>query len=58
MEKMNSDKQIKNPCKLPTAPPLHEEPLREIETGKIIFETCGKAFTDKSQLKRHMLNEN
>jgi hypothetical protein len=50
-------KQIKNPAKLPNAPPLHEEPLRGIEPGKIICEICGKAFTGKSQLDRHMLNE-
>jgi hypothetical protein len=50
-------KQIKYPSKLPIAPPLHEEPLRGIEPGKVICEICGKAFTGKSQLDRHMLNE-
>jgi hypothetical protein len=50
-------KQTKNPSKLPIAPPLHEEPLRGIEPGKVICEICGKAFTGKSQLDRHMLNE-
>jgi hypothetical protein len=50
-------KQIKNPSKLPIAPPLHEEPLRGIEPAKISCEICGKAFTGKSQLDRHIINE-
>jgi hypothetical protein len=55
--KRTQRKEIKNPSKLPTAPPLHEEPLRGIEPSKIICQICGKAFTGKSQLNRHMLNE-
>jgi hypothetical protein len=55
--KQTQRKQIKKPSKLPTAPPVHEEPLRGIEPGKIICEICGKAFTGKGQLDRHMLNE-
>jgi hypothetical protein len=50
-------KQVKNRSTLPKAPPLHEEPLRGIQPGKIVCEICGKAFTTKSQLDRHMLTE-
>ena len=50
-------KKIRDPSKLPKAPPLHEEPLRGINPGKITCVICGKAFSNKSQLDRHMLNQ-
>lgn len=40
--------------KLPQAPPLHEEPLRGIEAGKLSCRICGKTFTNKTRLTRHM----
>jgi hypothetical protein len=49
--------QIKNRSRLPKAPIPHEEPLRGIQPGKIACQICGKAFTTKSQLDRHMLTE-
>jgi hypothetical protein len=42
---------------MPKPPSLHEEPLREIEPGKLICEICGKAFISKSQLDRHILTQ-
>ena len=55
-KKLLNRKKIKNDSKLPKAPPLHEEPLRGIDPSKINCEICGKSFTNKSQLERHMLN--
>jgi hypothetical protein len=49
-------KRIKKPSMLPKAPPLHEEPLRGIDPSKMNCEICGKAFTNKGQMNRHMLN--
>jgi hypothetical protein len=51
------EKQIKNRSNPPKVPPLHEEPLRGIEPGKIVCVICRKAFTTKSQLDRHLLTE-
>jgi hypothetical protein len=50
--KMVSSKKAR---KLPQAPPLHEEPIGGIEPGKVACEICGKFFTGKSQLDRHIL---
>jgi hypothetical protein len=38
-------------------PPLHEEPLRGIQPGKVVCEICGKAFVSKSALERHLKTE-
>ncbi|MCW3995613.1 MAG: hypothetical protein NWE98_05630 [Candidatus Bathyarchaeota archaeon] len=48
---------VKNRSKLPQAPPLHEEPIRGIEVGKVICQICGKAFKTHAQMDRHMLTE-
>jgi stress-induced morphogen len=50
------NKKIKKTSFLSKAPAVHEEPLRGIDPSKINCEICGKAFTGKSQLERHMLN--
>ncbi len=50
-------KRIKDLSKIPKAPPLHEEPLRGINPGKIVCTICGKTFSNKSQLDRHMITE-
>jgi hypothetical protein len=52
VERKSYSKKIK---KLPKGPPLHDEPLRGIEPGKLACQICGKAFAGKSQLDRHML---
>jgi hypothetical protein len=51
------EKKIEKSNKIPTAPPLHEEPLRGIEPGKIVCEICGKAFVSKSARDRHLKSE-
>ncbi|HLN89352.1 MAG TPA: C2H2-type zinc finger protein [Candidatus Binatia bacterium] len=50
-------RKIKNPSKLPKVPPLHEEPLRGIVPGKLVCVICGKTFSTKSQLDRHILTQ-
>jgi len=58
MEKKSSiAKQTKNRSTIPKTPPLHEEPLRGIDPRKILCEICGKAFSSKNTLDRHMINE-
>ena len=47
-------KQIKTRSILPKAPPLHEEPLRGIEPGKLVCQICGKVFKTHAQIDRHM----
>jgi hypothetical protein len=43
--------------KIPQAPPLHEEPLRGVEPGRIACEICGKTFVNSSALDRHLTTE-
>jgi DNA-binding transcriptional regulator LsrR (DeoR family) len=50
-------KRTKNSSALPKAPPLHEEPLRGIDPSKVNCEICGRAFANKGQLNRHVINE-
>ena len=47
-------KQVKTRSILPKAPPLHEEPIRGIEPGKIVCQICGKTLKTHTQLDRHM----
>jgi hypothetical protein len=50
------DKKTKKTSTLPKTLPVHEEPLRGIEPGKMVCEICGKTFVNKGQIDRHMLN--
>lgn len=47
-------KRVKTRAILPKAAPLHEEPIRGIEPGKIVCQICGKIFKPHSQLEKHM----
>lgn len=38
---------------LTKVPPMHEEPIRGTEVGKIECRICGKSLKTESQLKRH-----
>ena len=47
-------KKVKTRSILPKAPPLHEEPIRSLEAGKVVCQICGKTFKTHTQLDRHM----
>jgi hypothetical protein len=47
-------KKVKKRSILPKAPPLHEEPIRGIQSGEIVCEICGKTFKTHTQRDRHM----
>jgi C2H2-type zinc finger len=49
-----TSEQNKSRSILPQAPPLHEEPIKGIESGNEVCKICGKTFKTHTQLDRHM----
>lgn len=42
--------------KIPSAPPVPEEPLEKMPHGQLVCAICGKTFKVHSELDRHMEN--